>query len=53
MFCLRISKFFHDYRSLKATGSSDNEAAQRANAALAVTAAFDEAVGFCENAKKH
>ena len=53
MFCLRISKFFLDDRSLKATGSSDNESAQRANAALAITAAFDEAVTFCENAKKH
>ena len=38
--------FVFDDRSLQATSSSKTEAAQRANAALGETAAFDEVVGF-------
>ena len=43
---------YADDRSLKVSGSSDAEAVQRDKAALAVTAAFDEAVGLSENDTK-
>ena len=43
---------YADDRSIKAVAGSCSEAAALVDRALATTAAFDEAVGLCENAKK-
>ena len=43
---------YADDRSIKAVAGSCTEAAALVDRALTTTAAFDEAVGLCENAKK-